>query len=80
MKSGGSYRELADERHYSVAVSDYMLGGGDGNPALSGCRILERLAQSDTDIVAQYILYDCGGEIPGRYAAAQGRILPARPQ
>lgn len=79
-QADGSYRELADERHYSVAVSDYMLGGGDGNPALSGCRILERLAQSDTDIVAQYILYDCGGEIPGRYAAAQGRILPARPQ
>lgn len=78
LQGDGSYQELVENRDYSVAVSDYMLGGGDGNTALCGSRILQQLNLSDTDIVARYIMEDCGGEIPGRYAAPQGRILTDR--
>ena len=76
LDADGHYRILDDKRHYSVALSEYMLGGGDGNTALCSCRILKHLALPDCRLVAWYLEKECKGEVPSRYAHPQGRILP----
>ena len=71
----GSYQKLDENRHYSVALSEYMQGGGDGNTAMSSCPVLKRLSLPDTRIVSQFLEKDCKGVVPARYAHPQGRIL-----
>ena len=75
LEKDGQYHPLEDQRSYSVVVNDYMQGGGDGNTALVHCPILNRLPHSDTETVARYLEFDCGGTVPVRYARLQGRII-----
>ena len=75
LDSEGHWQALDDQKHYRVTLSEYMLGGGDGNTALCGCPILKRLPLPDTRIVAGYLEQACQGEVPSRYARPQGRIL-----
>lgn len=76
LDADGRYQKLDEKRHYIVALSEYMQGGGDGNTAFCGCRILKRLALPDCRLVAWYLEKDCNGVVPARYARPQGRILP----
>lgn len=75
LEKDGRYHPLEDHRSYSVVVNDYMQGGGDGNTALVHCPVLNRLPHSDTETVARYLEFNCGGAVPARYARPQGRIL-----
>ncbi|MCR4566062.1 MAG: bifunctional metallophosphatase/5'-nucleotidase [Bacteroidales bacterium] len=76
----GTYAPLSDEALYSIAISNYLYQGGDAGSVFNGCRMIKQYDLSDTDVVAWYLRQDCNGLIPERYAAPQGRILPARPQ
>ncbi len=75
LDADGQYRPLDEKRHYSVAINDYILNGGDGNTALCDCPVLKRLSPPDTRIVSLFLEKDCKGVVPARYAHPQGRIL-----
>ena len=69
---------LVPEKTYRVAASDYiLLSGEDGNTAFQNTKLLKTDEKSDIQLMVDYLIDDCGGEIGQEYAdpCGQGRIV-----
>ena len=71
--TSSTWQPLDPQRHYTVALSDYYLGGGFYD-TLKGCRQLTISTMFTRDALADYLTNALGGIIPARYAQPQGRI------
>ena len=72
-RASSTWKPLDLQRRYTVALSDYYLGGGFYN-MLKGCRQLFISTMFTRDALAEYLTKALGGTIPARYAHPQGRI------
>lgn len=68
-----AWQPLDLQRRYTVAFSDYYLGGGFYG-TLKGCRQITLTTMFTRDALADYLANALGGSIPARYAHPQGRI------
>ena len=69
---------LVPEKTYRVAASDYiLLSGEDGNTAFQNAKLVKTDEKSDIQLMVDYLIDDCGGEIGQEYADpyGQGRIV-----
>ena len=71
--ASSTWKPLDLQRRYTVALSDYYLGGGFYN-TLKGCRQLFISTMFTRDALAEYLANTLDGTIPARYAHPQGRI------
>jgi 2',3'-cyclic-nucleotide 2'-phosphodiesterase (5'-nucleotidase family) len=69
----GNWLPLDPVRRYTVATTDYYLGGGFYD-TLKGCTQLNLSSKLARDAVSEYLENTLGGTVPSKYAEAEGRI------
>ena len=73
-----TYVSLDPDKRYTLAISDYLLDGGDGMTMFDSedVTILREDAMSDTDVIIRYIKEYLASRIPEIYSdpSGEGRI------
>ena len=66
--------DLDPDAIYTLAITQYLLTGGDGFTMFKDAEIIATTGLADNEVVMKYIEEDLNGVIPETYAEPQGRI------
>ena len=67
-------KDLDPDAIYTLAITQYLLTGGDGFTMFEDAEIISTTGLADNEVVMKYIEEDLNGVIPETYAEPQGRI------
>ncbi len=67
-------KDLDPNAIYTLAITQYLLTGGDGFTMFKDAEIIATTGLADNEVVMKYIEEDLNGVIPETYAEPQGRI------
>lgn len=67
-------KDLDPDAIYTLAITQYLLTGGDGFTMFEDAEIISTTGLADNEVVMKYIEEDLNGVIPDTYAEPQGRI------
>ena len=67
-------KDLDPDAIYTLAITQYLLTGGDGFTMFKDAEIIATTGLADNEVVMKYIEEDLNGVIPETYAEPQGRI------
>jgi 2',3'-cyclic-nucleotide 2'-phosphodiesterase (5'-nucleotidase family) len=67
-------KDLDPNAIYTLAITQYLLTGGDGFTMFEDAEIISTTGLADNEVVMKYIEEDLNGVIPETYAEPQGRI------
>ena len=72
-------KELDPDGSYTLAITLYLLTGGDGYTMFEGADIIEDTMLADNEVCMKYIEDELKGKIPDDYAQPLGRIRWTNP-